>query len=468
MSHMQQQGGFGNMPPMGFQGFPGPQGPMMPMGRQMPMFPHQGPPMGMQNRMPFANGMNGMHGMNGMGPPGMMMPQGRGFPFDAPGAQAPPGFGHNHHGMPQQTSPIGPPQQTPSGEQRPSLPGHSRQQSSDKERFESAANQPIARPAPIARPSSVKPPADRHGVPSEVDELSNHLGSSALLDDSDEPMPQNPGDARRHSNIAPGARNISIPGGFGPPMSGGFGNAGNTWNTPNMGINAPFGQSPGMQQAQPGWGSLPNTGMGSWMQQNNATFASNNNAFASNGGFGAGLGLGNGVGGHRPSGVGNRPLTIRIALCQACKQLNNASRGEGDGYHTVKVLLSQIAANRPPLDSPPTLREIEEICETEGDSQNGGGELYVRRSGADTPEGSTSGSGEQSPGSGFSVKWEAAADASTPDTSRGALKGLGEIGSPLPSKTSPAQGFGAPGSRIAPFGAMGGFQSMGAVNSYGN
>lgn len=465
MQHMQQHpGGFGNMPPMGFQGFPGPQGPMIPMNRQMPMFSHQGPPMGMQNRMPFVNGVNGM---NGMGPPGMMMPQGRGFPFDAPGAQPPPGFAQNHHAMAQQTSPIGPPQQAPGGEQQPSIAGHSRQQSSDKERFEPTANQPIARPAPIARPSSVKPPADRQGATSEVDELSNHLGSSALLDDSDEPMPQNPADARRHSNIAPGARNISIPGGFGPPMGGGFGNPGSTWNTPTMGMNAPFGQSPGMQQAQPGWGSLPNPGMGSWMQQNNAAFASNNAAFANNGGFGAGLGLGNGVGGHRPSGVGNRPLTIRIALCQACKQLNNASKGEGDGFHTVKALLSQIAANRPPLDSPPTLREIEEICETEGDSQNGGGELYVRRNGTETPEGSTSPSGEpSSPGGGFAVKWEAAADASTPDTSRGALKGLGEIGSPLPSKTSPAHGFGAPGSRVTPFGGMGGFQSMGAVNSF--
>lgn len=477
MPHMPQHGGgFGNMPPMGYQGFPSPQGPMMPMGRQMPMYPHQGPPMGMQNRMPFANGMHGANGMagangmHGMGPPGMMMPQGRGFPFDTPGAQAPPGFGQNHHAVPQRTSPIGPPQQATAGEQRPSLSGHSRQQSQDKERFESAVNQPIARPAPIARPSSVKPPAGRQGPGSEVDELSNHLGSSALLDDSDEPMPQNAGDARRHSNIAPGARNISIPGGFGPPMGGAFGNPGSTWNTPSMGMNAPFGQSPGMSQAQPGWGSLPNPGMGSWMQQNNAAFASNNAAFASNGGFGAGLGLGNGVAGHRPNGAGNRPLTIRIALCQACKQLSNASRGEGDGYHTVKALLSQIAANRPPLEAPPTLREIEEICETEGDSQNGGGELYVRRSGSETPEGSTSPTGEASsiPEGGFAVKWEPAADASTPDASRGALKGLGEIGSPLPSKTSPANGFGAPGSRVTPFGGMGGFQSLGAVNIFGN
>lgn len=476
MPHMPQHPvGFGNMPPTGFHGFPGPQGPMMPMGRQMPMFPHQGPPTGMQNRMPFANGMNGMSGMNGMngmngiGPPGMMMPQGRGFPYDAPGAHAPPGFGQNHHAIPQQTSPIGPLQQASGGEQRPSLSGHSRQHSSDKERFDSSAHQPIARPAPIARPSSVKPPADRQGASSDVDELSNHLGSSALLDDSDEPMPQNPADARRHSNIAPGARKISMPGGFGPPMGGAFGNPANNWNSPSVGMNAPFGQSPGMQQAQPGWGSLPNPGMGSWMQQSNAAFASNNAAFSNNGGFGAGLGLGNGAGAHRSSGVGNRPLTIRIALCQACKQLNNASRGEGDGYHNVKVLLSQIAANRPPLDSPPTLRELEEICETEGDSQNGGGELHIRRDDPATPEDSASPTGEQpSPGVGFAVKWEPAADASTPDASRGALKGLGEIGSPLPSKTSPAHGFGAPGSRATPFVGMGGFQSMGAVNTYGN
>ena len=72
---------------------------------------------------------------------------------------------------------------------------------------------------------------------------------------------------------------------------------------------------------------------------------------------------------------------------------------------------------------------------------------------------------------GFSVKWEP--DATTPDQGRGHI-GLGEIGSPMPNKISPA-GFGAPGmGRVggaapggggtAPGGGAG-FQSLGAVGS---
>ncbi|KAK4493702.1 hypothetical protein PRZ48_014887 [Zasmidium cellare] len=434
MPHPQHHGGgFGGMPPMGFPGFQGPQGPMIPSmaqrGGPMGMFPHQGPPpMGMPNRMSFP-------GMNGMPPPGMMAPQGRGYPFDGPGQnQPPPGF--NHHPMPQQnqTSPIGTSPTAPGSEnQRQSMSGHSRQQSSDKERFESAANQPIARPAPIQRPSSVKPQGPDRTGSTDLDDLSKHLGSSALLDDSDEPIPPNVADNRRHSNIPAASRNITMPapgigqiGGFGPP--GGFGTPASNWNTPGM----PFGQSPGLPQ--PGWGSLPTPGMSSW---------ANNNAPFGGAGFGS---IGGSIGAapmHRP-GVGlSRPLTIRLAVCQACKQLSQANRGEGDGFHNVDVLLHQIEANRPMLDSPPTLRELEEICETEGDSQNGGGELHVRKD-----DGSNS----------FAVKWEA--DAGTPDQGRG-NSGLGEIGSPMPSRPSPATGFGAPGMPIGR--APGMLPNLGAV-----
>ncbi|KAK0767556.1 Stress response protein nst1, partial [Friedmanniomyces endolithicus] len=107
---------------------------------------------------------------------------------------------------------------------------------------------------------------------------------------------------------------------------------------------------------------------------------------------------------HRSSGLGvSRPLTIRLAVCQACKQLANAARGEDDGFYGVDVLLRQIESNRPMLDSAPSLREIEEICETEGDSQNGGGELHIRRN-------------EAAGDGGFAVKWDRLVG--TPDQSR--------------------------------------------------
>ncbi|KAK3683122.1 Stress response protein nst1 [Vermiconidia calcicola] len=445
MSHPQHPpGGFGGMPPMGFGGFQGPQGPMMHgnMGNRgpMPMYPqHGGPPMGAPNNRFGLPGMNGLPGP----PPGMMMPQGRGmnFPFDASATgqqQPPPGFGPPQTPqIPNQTAPIGQPpvSAAPGGEI--SRSAHSRQHSaSEKERFESAANQPIARPAPIQRPSSVKPQSqERRGSNTDVDDLSKHLGSSALLDDSDEPMPTNPNENRRASTLQAGPRNPQAPGigplggGFGGP-TGGFGGPG--WNPPGL---APFGQSPALGQQN--WGApLPSPGMSGW--------ANNNAAFAANSAFGP-------IGGsqiHRPPGAGvNRPLTIRLAVCQACKQLTNSNRGEGDGFHGIDLLLRQIESNRPPLDSAPTLREIEEICETEGDSQNGGGELQVHKEGAG--------------GDKFAVKW--APDAATPDQGRGGLSGLGEIGSPMPNKVSPS-GFGAPGMGRAP-GPPGGFGSLGAVGS---
>lgn len=398
---------------MGFPGFPGPHSPFAPGGMSqrgpIPMFPPQGPPpISMPNRMSFP-------GMNGMPPPpGMMPPQGRSFStFDA-GSQPPPGFGQPMSQQNNHVSPIG---QSPSGLGNGSMPGHSRQQSNDKERFESAANQPIGRPpAPIQRPGSVKPTEGSN----DVDDLSKHLGSSALLDDADEPLPTNPADNRRHSNLAPGTRNISIPGGglgqlggFGPP-GGAFGTPSSTWGTPAI----PFGSSPSL--GQPSWGSLPGPVMNSW--------GHNTNAFGVNG-FGS---MAPGPM-HRGAAPVSRPLTIRQNVCNACKQLTMANRDQGDGFHDVQILLRQIEANRPMLDSPPSLKEIEEICETEGDAQNGGGLLHVR---------------QHEGGEGFAVKWEP--DAGTPDQGRGP-GGLGEIGSPLPGKILPVSGggshfgFGAPG-----------------------
>ena len=452
MSHAQQhhhhQGGFSGMPPMGFQGFSGQPGPMMHgnMGQHrgpMPVYhtPQQGPPMGVPNRF----GIPAPAGMTGP-PPGMMPPpqQGRNlaFPLDSPSAgQPPPGFGQQQ--LPNQTPPVGHPSLSgaaPGNESaRSALPTHSRQQSaSDKERFESAANQPIARPAPIQRPSSVKPHSqERKGSNTDIDELSKHLGSSALLDDADEPLPSHVADSRRQSNAPQGTRisqaSMGPIGGFGAP-GGGFGAPGSNWNTPSL----PFGQGSGLGQQN--WGGLPTPGATpGWRASNNAS------AFAANSAFGP-------IGGSqmsRPAGSNlNRPLVIRQAVCQACKQLTAANRGAGDGYHPVDILLRQIESNRPVLDKLPSYGEIEDICETEGDSQNGGGELRVRRDG----------SGENA----FAVMW--APDQGTPDQGmRGNVGLVGEIGSPMPNKSSPSTGsFGAPGMGR---GGSGGFQSLGAVGS---
>ncbi|KAK0922095.1 Stress response protein nst1 [Friedmanniomyces endolithicus] len=444
MQHPPQHlGPLGGMTPMGFPGF---QGPMMHGNMNhrgpMPMFQqqHHGPPMGVPNRMPFNPNMNGMPPP----PPGMMPPSARGlgYPFEGHGANQ--GSAHFTHQHPHNhTAPIGqPPVQkmlTPIDLPRQETSSHSRQLSaSEKERFESAVNQPIARPAPIQRPSSVKPLSqERKGSNTDIDDLSKHLGSSALLADDDEPLPTT-GDGRRASVMQGTGRNgpsgsMGPLGGFGSQPSA-FGAPSSNWSTPSL----PFGQGSGL--GQPSWSALPTPSIGSWSQ--------NQSAFGANGAFGS---LGGMPTHHRSSGLGvSRPLTIRLAVCQACKQLANAARGEDDGFYGVDVLLRQIESNRPMLDSAPSLREIEEICETEGDSQNGGGELHIRRN-------------EAAGDGGFAVKWDRLVG--TPDQSRGPA-GLGEIGSPLPSKTSLA--FGAPGmGRVGLGNGGGGFQSLGAVGSSG-
>lgn len=439
MQQMQQhQGAFGGMPPLGFHAFQGPQGPMMHnMGQRgpMPMYGHQGPPMGMPNRMsPFGPpGMNSMNGMNG--PPGMMHPHGRGmgYPFDQPGVGAPPGFGPQ---MPQhqsnQTSPLGPPTSNgvPGTEvSRPSLSVHSRQQSTDKFSL-GGAGQPIARPAPIQRPGSMQSPGGEGSISprAEAEAPSKHLGSSALLDDSDEPIPQNESRRMSHNVLPTSTRSQSLGIGGLFQQAGGFGTPVTSWATPVL----PLGQSPGLGQQQ--WGSLPNASqMTGW--------TNNNTGFATNGAFGPmGVGTQLPMQMHRPSGFGgqSRPLTIRLAICQACKQLG-ATNPSSDGFYDINAILRQMPALQPPPSHP----ELEAICETEGDSQNGGGELSARKS--------------ASGGEVIAVKWTP--DSGTPkDQGRGSHAGLGEIGSPMPSRTSPAGiGFERPG----------GFPNLGAVGSPG-
>ena len=92
-----------------------------------------------------------------------------------------------------------------------------------------AQTQPIARPAPIKRPSSVAPyqhDEDYRARDTDVDDLSNHLGSSALLDDTDVPL-TNSMDDSRYGSMAPGATRIVGSGfgsnsGFQNPLGGGY------------------------------------------------------------------------------------------------------------------------------------------------------------------------------------------------------------------------------------------------------
>ena len=94
------------------------------------------------------------------------------------------------------------------GMSRDNIPSqsHSRNTSASFERSAFEQTQPIARPAPIQRPSSVAPHQQgQDGLRAnvDVDDLSNHLGSSALLDDTDVPLNTHSNGSRQGS-MAPG------------------------------------------------------------------------------------------------------------------------------------------------------------------------------------------------------------------------------------------------------------------------
>jgi hypothetical protein len=316
------------LPHMGFQ----PGAPMMPPGysrmHHNPMFPQP-----MTGQFP-PNGLP-MH-------PGHQIPQGRGFPMPQP----PPGF-------PQ--SPIGGVGQS-FASQPEGLPSqsHSRHQSASFEKpFEaqtSAPTQPIARPAPIGRPSSIVH-GFRYGEngKNEIDDLSNHLGSSVLLDDSDEPLSSVSG--TRRMSAAPGNTNRGTfapfpgmePPGFGSPITpGGYGN----WGAPPN----PFGTS-----------SLPG---GNFMGAG-YPFGSANSSFGAVGGS-------QNMRSSQPHG---RSVAVRLALCRACKHFDGSTP---DGWIELELIKDQVnyMAFEEGLVSE---KELLDICETEGNAVNGGGSFEVRK-----------------------------------------------------------------------------------------
>lgn len=168
---------------------------------------------------------------------------------------------------------------------------HSRQTSTSFERstFEipsiPAATQPIARPAPIRRPSSVAPHQQGGGDGARrpnVDDLTDHLGSSALLDDTDVPLTSTGNNHPRRASVAPGgtfrqdfgaspmfpdrigsmsrlldvqnvANVVNIASKMDNVPRGSQGGNGNTWGAPHV----PFG-APSMA-GSPQWTSAPGT-----------------------------------------------------------------------------------------------------------------------------------------------------------------------------------------------------------------
>lgn len=320
--------GHSGFPPIG-AGFPGRLQPE-------PLFQHQPQPFGSQFRpLPGPSSSSLFSSLSGM-----PIPQGRGFPGQhgpPPGFPAmptgqgglPPGFGmhresapallHTRHNSGSLDKPVTEPIGTPS--------------------------QRFARPTPIGRPKS----RTRNKTDGDVDDLAGHLGSSALLDDTDEPiMPMN----LRRASAAPGS--LGRHSGFGMQPSMGFGmdpsafssspgGFGNTWAPPPN----PFAT-----------GSLPGPGyIGGWSSAipPPSPFASHSIPIRQSA---------------IPHSVG-----VRLMLCRACRSLEGHS---ADNFHSLASVREQVARYKGPLENPVSDKEILDLCETEGNATNGGGFFDVK------------------------------------------------------------------------------------------
>ncbi|EEP82502.1 conserved hypothetical protein [Uncinocarpus reesii 1704] len=365
-------------------------GPRMPIGPDMSMYTNHSGHLGGQFRafgspdnIPLPPGITGPRHLG----------QGRGFPMDT---------GHTSHPFHSQPGATGAlpaaPSQVPHNQGTPLT--HTRQPSLPFDR-NSLENQPISRPAPIQRPGSTVP-HDQHKDESkrnqqEIDELSTQLGSSALLDDSDIPLTSPPSQPLP-STITPG-----LPGsgrvGFGTPslFSDPLGSSKSPFPLGAPGSGAgwashnPF-EAPGFP-AGPSWG--PGSGTG-WSA----------NAFGILGGS------------HRAHT--SRPVAIRLSVIQACKQLSTASGADKSGYHNVNQILRHVEQSSSPNEPLITLDEMLDICDTEGNAQNGGGSFAIKNEG---PRGTF-------------VKFEPDNNSISSST-RGSIV-PGDIGSPVPSSILPA------------------------------
>ncbi|KAF3491530.1 caldesmon [Arthroderma uncinatum] len=368
------------------------------LGHETSMYPNQPNPIGSQFR-----GIGSPEGLSA--PPGIAPRhpgQGRGFSLD-PSHSALPYRSPLMSSGPLAPHPVQAPREALSQMHGPGQLSTSFERSPNEPL---PLNQPIgSRPAPIQRPSSTVHDHGKEGSHSnqpDVDELSTQLGSSALLDDTDVPLNTAPS----QPIPAPGPGRMSF--GTNPLFSESLGST----NAPNFPLGAPSGGSPwgsGMSFGPPGFPSSASWGAGP-----SPTWA--NNAF--------------GVIGRPHHSYPPRPVTIRLLVSQACKQLSANSPG-GSGFHSTNQVLRQIEQLNSPLDTPVSLDEMLDICDTEGNPQNGGGSLIVDFAG---PRGTF-------------IKFEP--DSTSPLSGTKPNTSPGDIGSPVSRNSYPANigsGGGATGS----------------------
>lgn len=200
------------------------------------------------------------------------------------------------------------------------------------------STQPIGKPTPIGRPDSIVHGQRNHDMSADIEDMSNHLGSSALLEDTDEPIVDRY--PIRHATAAPGAPTARLS--FTGPsfMNPTFGSSGTVWDTPGV--------------YPPGFGHVPASA--AWPP---------NPAF--------------GVQSHVTRSVQPRSVVIRQLLVRAYKELEDYAADE-TGFIEISAVKGHVDSINP-SSSEPMIEEKEllDICETEGNLHNGGGSFDIRR-----------------------------------------------------------------------------------------
>jgi hypothetical protein len=338
--------------PTSFGGFNA--SPMMPFAQAHPGM-HSGPPIGMpspmhQNHIFPGNTVASPFGNPAMSPMPANMNRpvaGRGFGLPMP----PPGFSQpaDPH-----FSGMGPGYQPAPPSNGPSL--HHRQSSGGFEPSPSGPSaQPIGRPMPIARPPSAAP-GQRHPAASLPnagwggnDADNHHLGSSALLDDSEEAAQEFPPAARRNTSV-PGS-GVPFPNMFGLDSS--YNN--NVWGAQPVSQQNYYGSPPPGFSVQPQlvpWVPAPGQASSAFGPQSGPARHS------------------------QP-----RSVALRQLLCQACRELSESRDTPekdrlDDAFVSLEAVKNRVEALNPLEQT--NEGELREMCETFGNSANGGGSFEMR------------------------------------------------------------------------------------------
>ncbi|KAI0970695.1 hypothetical protein F4678DRAFT_115531 [Xylaria arbuscula] len=197
---------------------------------------------------------------------------------------------------------------------------------------------PIGKPTPIGRPESIVHGHRSHDMSADIDDMSNHLGSSALLDDTDEPLLDNYDTAHR-GTAAPGAR---------PPFHGA------PFMNPAYGTPAATWGGPAIFSPPSGFGHNP-VNVAGWPPSG---------AFS--------------VPPHVTRAAQPRSVVIRLLLVRACKELQDYAT-DASGYIDLSVLKGHVDSINPSPSESIDETELLDICDTIGNPQNGSGSFEIRR-----------------------------------------------------------------------------------------